>query len=83
MYEMDKPRLRSSHLVTNIFSGCGEKRELNNLKADLNTTNVEKTKIKNSIDIKLIIFRFFFFHPKFHFLMSVKVLLNLVRFFLL
>lgn len=77
---MDKPRLKSSQLLIINLSGLGDKRELNNLKADLITTNVAKTTIKNNIGIKLIIF-LFFFHSKFQLSRFVEVLLILVHFF--
>ena len=81
MYEIDKPRLKSSHLPIRNLSGCGDKRELNNLKVDLTTTNVENTAIKNSIDIKLIIFHFSFFLVKSQLLEFVTKLLGLEHFF--
>lgn len=70
---MDKPRLKSSQLLSINLFGLGDKRELNNLKADLMTINVANTTIKNNIGIKLIIF-LFFFHSKFQLLVFEEVL---------
>lgn len=51
MYEIERPKLKSSHLLISIFFGGVENRELINLNTDFITTSVENTTMKNNIGV--------------------------------